>query len=284
MNVAARPRAKKSLGQHWLTDGRYLGRIAASVDFESVDTVLEVGAGTGLLTERLAGSAKKLIAVEVDEVLAAGLRQRFAGRENVVVVRGDVMALPAEQLLEEGGGRAPYGVVGNLPYYIGSPIVRRFLETPLKPRWMVVMLQSEVAEAMAAAPGRMSYLSVQVQMYAEARVLFNIPPRAFRPAPKVRSAVVRLDVLDGPAVEVDDRGLFLEMVRAGFAAPRKQLRNSLAVGLRVKAGEVDAMLEDAGLDGSRRPAELSMEEWKTLYYGYRGRMEEGGRGKEGVSR
>jgi 16S rRNA (adenine1518-N6/adenine1519-N6)-dimethyltransferase len=131
------------------------------------------------------------------------------------------------------------------------------------------MLQSEVAESIAAEPGSMSYLSVQMQMYAEARILFHVPPRAFKPAPKVRSAVVRLDVGDGPAVEVDDREAFLELVRAGFAAPRKQLRNSLAVGLRVKGPEADAMLAEAGIEGSRRPAELSLLEWKSLYYGYR---------------
>jgi 16S rRNA (adenine1518-N6/adenine1519-N6)-dimethyltransferase len=257
------------LGQHWLTDRRYLDRIVAAVDFESVDTVVEVGAGTGLLTERLAKHARRLIPVELDEALASGLRERFSDREGVRVVEADVLSVGPEELLIEGDGRAPYGVVGNLPYYIGTPIIRRFLEARLKPRWMVVMLQSEVAESIAAVPGAMSYLSVQVQMYAEARVLFHVPPRAFKPAPKVRSAVVRLDIGDGPAVEVDDREAFLDLVRAGFAAPRKQLRNSLSVGLRVAGAEADAMLAEAEIDGSRRPAELSLLEWKLLYYGWR---------------
>jgi 16S rRNA (adenine1518-N6/adenine1519-N6)-dimethyltransferase len=159
----------------------------------------------------------------------------------------------------------PYVVVGNLPYFIGTAIVRRFLEARAKPRWLLVMLQSEVAEAMCAAPGEMTFLSAQVRMYAECRVLFQVPAKAFRPPPKVRSAVVRLDVLEGPAVEVDDIGAFLEFIAAGMAAPRKQLRNSLAVGLGVKGGEVDALLAEAEIEGSRRPAELSLEEWREVY-------------------
>jgi 16S rRNA (adenine1518-N6/adenine1519-N6)-dimethyltransferase len=269
MSTVARPRAKKALGQHWLTDRRYLDRIVSAIDFESVDSVVEVGAGTGLLTERLAPKARRLVAIEVDSGLAEDLRGRFAGSKEVRVVEADALERAPEELIAAGGGRAPYGVVGNLPYNVGTAIVRRFLEAALKPRWMVVMLQAEVGESVAAEPGRMSYLSVQVQLYAEARILFYVPPRAFKPVPKVRSAVVRLDVGDGPSVEVDDWEAFLALVRAGFAAPRKQLRNSLAVGLRVRGAEADAILAEAALDGSRRPAELSMLEWKALYYAFR---------------
>jgi 16S rRNA (adenine1518-N6/adenine1519-N6)-dimethyltransferase len=269
MSVSARPRARKSLGQYWLTDRRYLDRIVAAADTEDIATVVEVGAGTGMLTERLALRAKRLVAVEVDPALVSRLQERFEGRENVSVVEADALAATPEEVLSAGGGRAPYAVVGNLPYNVGTAIVRRFLEARLKPRWMVVMLQAEVGQSVAAKPGDMSYLSVQVQMYAEARVLFYVPPRAFKPVPKVRSAVVRLDVAEGPAVEVDDREAFLALVRAGFAAPRKQMRNSLAVGLRVKGAEADAMLAEAGLEGSRRPAEMSLLDWKALYYAYR---------------
>jgi len=231
--------------------------------------VVEIGAGTGLLTARLAEVATHLVAVEVDPSLVAGLREKFAGTSNVSVVEADVMESLPEQILARAGRGLPYIVVGNLPYYIGTAIVRRFLETPGKPRRMVVMLQSEVAANVCAKPGQMSYLSAQVQLYAAARVLFQVPPRAFRPPPKVRSAVVRLDVLDGPAVEVDDTRAFLELVRAGFAAPRKQLRNSLAVGLRLMGAEVDRMLAEARIEGSQRPALLSLQDWKRLYYAYR---------------
>jgi len=271
--VTTRARARKALGQHWLTDGRYLSRIAAAADFTDHDTVVEIGAGTGLLTELLARRASRLVAVEVDSRLAAGLRERYAGRSNVTILEADALEVPVEEVLAAGGGGLPYVVVGNLPYFIGTAIVRKFLQATARPRWLVVTLQAEVARNMAAKPGRMSYLSLETQLFAEARVLFRIPARAFRPTPKVDSAVVRLDVRESPEVEVDDVGAFLSLARAGFAAPRKQLRNSLAIGLRVGIPEVEGMIRRAGLDGSRRPAQLSLEEWRALYFAFRATVE-----------
>jgi len=270
VSVGGRVRPRKALGQHWLSDRKMLGRIAdAAADPADGDTLIEIGAGTGLLTEMLAQRAGKLIAVEIDDRLAAGLRRRFAQRENVTVVCADVLESPVESLLERGGGRAPYGVVGNLPYFIGTAIVRKFLQALVQPKWMVVTLQAEVAESMTAGAGRMTFLGVQTQMLATARTLFHIPPKAFTPPPKVRSAVVRLDVLDTPEVEVDDREAFLELVAAGFAAPRKRVRNSLAIGLRVGAEEAAVILAEAELDPTQRPAELKPADWRTLYFAYR---------------
>lgn len=262
-------RRRKALGQHWLVDRRVLGRIARAADFSDADTVIEVGAGSGLLTELLAQRASRLIAVDIDPALAAALRERFRGRDNVSVVERDVLALTPEEIVARGGGGLPYVVVGNLPYFIGTAIVRHFLNARAQPRWLLVTLQSEVAESIAAAPGRMSYLGVQVQYYAEPRVLFEIPAGAFRPAPKVRSAVVRLDTRDGFAVEVDDREAFMRLVRAGFAAPRKHLRNALAIGLEVGPGEAEAMLAEAGVEPARRAQTLSLEEWAGLYRAHR---------------
>ena len=262
-------RARKALGQHWLTDRGALRRIAGAADFKGEDTVIEIGAGTGLLTQLLAGRARRLIAVEVDERLAGGLKGRFAAKESVAVVQRDVLDAAPEELLAAGGGNVPYVVVGNLPYFIGTAIVRRFLEATVRPRWLVVTLQAEVAESIAAGPGRMSYLSVEMQTLASAKVLFHLPPRAFRPPPKVRSAVVRLDVLDTAEVEVDDREAFLALVRAGFAAPRKRLRNSLAIGLRVAPTEAAAMLSEAGVDADQRPAALTLSDWQDVYFAHR---------------
>ncbi len=269
MRQIRRKRPRKALGQHWLVDRRLLSRIAARADFSDEDTVIEVGAGTGLLTELLAQRARRLIAVEVDPLLAAALRERLAGRPQISIVQADVLALPPDELLRRGGGRLPYVVAGNLPYFIGTAIVRHFLQARVQPRWLLVTLQAEVAQSMAAAPGRMSYLGIETQLFADARVLFSLPPRAFRPPPKVRSAVVRLDVLDGTAVEVDERQAFLQLVQAGFAAPRKRLRNSLAVGLRVTATEAEAVLSAAGIDPALRPAALSLEDWRQVYRAYR---------------
>jgi len=260
---------RKALGQHWLVGRRFLSRIAVAADFREEDTVIEVGAGTGLLTELLARDARCLIAVEVDPNLAAGLQERFASQATVSVVETDILALPSEELLIRGRGCPPYVVVGNLPYFIGTAIVRHFLRAAVPPRWLLVTLQAEVAQRMAAPPGRMSYLSVETQLFATARVLSFIPARAFRPPPKVRSAVLRLDLLDSPAVAVDDLQAFLGLVQAGFAAPRKRLRNSLAVGLRGRPLEAEAILSAAGVDAALRPAGLSLEDWARVYQAYR---------------
>jgi 16S rRNA (adenine1518-N6/adenine1519-N6)-dimethyltransferase len=257
------------LGQHWLVERPILTRIARAADFTPGDTVVEVGAGSGLLTALLARRASRLVAVEVDPDLTAALRHRFQGRDNVSVLKSDVLALAPEEIVSRGGGSLPYVVVGNLPYSIGSAIVRHFLAAKAQPRWLLVTLQSEVARNMAARPGRMSFLSVETQYYARPQVLFEVPPEAFRPSPKVRSAVIRLDVLGNTAVEVDDRDAFFRLVQAGFAAPRKHLRNALAIGLECRAAEAEVMLIEAGLDPIRRAQTLTLDEWATLYSVYR---------------
>ena len=267
--TGSRGRRRKALGQHWLADRRVLRRIARAADFSADDTVVEVGAGSGLLTGLLAQRASRLIAVEVDPELAANLRERFRGREDVSVLEADVLSLAPEEILAQGGGRLPYVVVGNLPYFIGSAIVRHFLTARAQPRWLLVTLQSEVARSIAAAPGGMSYLSVEMQYYAQPRLLFEIPAAAFRPPPKVRSAALRLDTREGTAVEVDDRGAFFRLVQAGFAAPRKQLHNALAIGLACSNAEAGAMLAEAGLETTRRAQTLTLEEWAGLYRAYR---------------
>jgi 16S rRNA (adenine1518-N6/adenine1519-N6)-dimethyltransferase len=269
--VTAGIRAKKSLGQHWLTDRRYLDRLNSAADFGAEETVIEVGPGKGALTRLLAPRASRLIPVEVDRALAESLRVEFAERPGVRVLHADIRSLDVEQILKQGGGRLPYVVVGNLPYFIGTAIVRKFLAARVRPRWLVVMLQAEVAERMAARPGKMSYLSVETQVLADARVLFRVPARAFKPPPKVQSAVLRLDVHDSPEVEVDDLAAFLELVQAGFAAPRKQLRNSLSIGIGVPAGVAAEILAMAGIDGDLRPQVLTLDDWRAVYLGYRRR-------------
>jgi 16S rRNA (adenine1518-N6/adenine1519-N6)-dimethyltransferase len=266
----SRGRRRKALGQHWLVDRRVLGRIARAADITPEDTVIEVGAGTGLLTALLAQRAARLIAVEVDPDLAAALRQRFRDREHVHVLEANVLSVAPEELLARGGGGLPYVVVGNLPYFIGSAIVRHFLAARAQPRRLLVTLQAEVARNVAAAPGDMTFLSAEVQYYAEPRLLFEVPPSAFRPPPKVRSAVLRLDTRHGTAVEVDDREAFFRLVQAGFAARRKQLRNALAIGLGCGPAEAEALLLEAGLDAGRRAQTLTLQEWAALYRAYRG--------------
>ena len=271
-------RNRKTLGQHWLTDRAALKRIADAAELGVDETVIEIGAGTGLLTGLLAQRTGKLIAVEVDERLTSGLREKFAGRENVTILTSDVLENVPEDLLSASGGSLPYVVVGNLPYFIGTAIVRRFLETKVRPRRLVVTLQAEVAESIASPPGKMTYLGVEVQTLADAEVLFHLPARAFKPPPKVRSAVVRLDLLDTSDAEVDDREAFLSVVRAGFAAPRKRVRNSLAIGLRMPPSEAGEMLSQAGIDPEQRPSNLGLGDWREVYFAWRSK-EQGVRGK-----
>ena len=264
-------RARKSLAQHFLIDRRVLSRIVSAADISSEETIVEIGAGLGVLTRELAARAHAVVAVEVDEKLCLHLRQSLQSYPNVTVVCADVLSLSPASLLEEAGlpagqagARGPYAVVANLPYYIAAPVLRHFLEGDLPPTRLVVMLQAEVAESIAAGPGKMSLLGVAVQFYGQPHLLFGVPPRAFHPPPKVRSAVLRIDVGDGPRVEVPDTPAFFDVVRAGFSAPRKQLRNSLAQGLGIPAAGAEALLSAAGIDPRRRPQELSIEEWASL--------------------
>ena len=266
---AAAPRyapAKKSLAQNFLVDRRVAWRIIAAADVCPDDRVLEIGPGRGILTRGLAAIAGELTAVELDADLAAALSAEFAGRERVRIVQGDAREIDAAALYPPP---APYKLMANLPYYAALPIVRRFLEAEHKPALMVVMVQREVARNMAALPGDMSLLSVATQLYAKPRIVASVPPRAFKPAPKVTSAIVRLDVLPRPALELDSIGGFFGLVRAGFSAPRKQIRNCLQRGLGIAREDAGALLADAAIDPRRRPQTLSMDDWGGLYAAYR---------------
>ena len=258
---ANRRRPRKSLGQHFLTDPRIANRIVAAADPSPSDTILEIGPGSGVLTRRLVERAGCVIAVELDQRLAAELPARLGQPQNLIVHHADARHVPLRQLVSPN---QRYKVVANLPYYAAAPITRRFLETEQSPDLMVVMVQREVADAMTAAPGSMTLLSVATQFYARASVVAQVPPRAFRPAPKVASTVVKLAVHQARAVEVPDAETFFALVRAGFSAPRKQLRNSLMLGTGADAAAVSQSLDTAGIDERRRPATLTIPEWASL--------------------
>ena len=260
------PRAKKSLGQRFLVDRRILRRIIGAAEVSPEDTVVEVGPGRGVLTRELAERAAGVVAVELDERLAASLASEFQDRPQVTVVAADAREMAIESLVPKG---TSYKVVANLPYYAASPIVRRFLEAEHKPDLMVVMVQREVAQSMAAPPGKMTLLSVGVQLYGKPRIIAYVPPRAFRPAPKVTSAILRIDVYPAPAVDFDSEERFFELVRAGFSAPRKQIRNCLRQGLSLSAEAAETMLARAGIDSRRRAETLSLPEWGGLYEAFR---------------
>lgn len=256
-----RPRARKALGQHFLVDKRVLARIVRAADPQPDETIVEVGPGHGTLTGELAGRGSRVIAVELDNVLAARLEARFGSDTPVRVVAGD--ARKADPVALVGG--EPYKLVANLPYYAAMPIVRRFLESDHPPSRMVVMVQREVAEAMTAKPGGMTLLSVAVQLYGSPAIVCRVTPRAFRPPPKVSSAVVRIDVFPETAIRLESVSEFFRVVRAGFSAPRKMVRNSLKNGLGAEQGDVLSALKSAGVEPTLRPGALSLQDWGRVY-------------------
>ncbi|HEY49623.1 MAG TPA: ribosomal RNA small subunit methyltransferase A [Dehalococcoidia bacterium] len=270
-------KALKGLGQHFLVDRSVLETITSAAELDPADTVVEVGPGLGILTEELVSRAGNVIAVEVDAKLAASLKQKFARVLQFTVLNADILDLDPSEL---AGRQTPdsshlqvYKVVANLPYYIASAIMRHFLEASLKPALMVVMVQKEVAQSMVAEPGGMSLLSVSVQIYGKPLIVDYVPAQSFYPQPKVDSAIVRIDVYPEPAVNVASIAKFFEVVKAGFSTPRKQLRNSLSIGLHLASAETVSLLEKAGIDPKRRPQTLSLEEWAAVYRAFAGREE-----------
>jgi len=260
-------RAKKSLGQHFLVDRQVLGRIISAAQLAPEDTVIEVGPGLGILTRALASRVSKVIAVETDGRLISALRHSMADAHNLHIVEADILQTDPGSLLASAGvagSSPPYKVVANIPYYITSAILRHFLEASLKPSVIVVMVQREVGEAIAAQPGNMSLLAVSVQFYGKPVIIDRVPARSFSPPPKVESVILRIQLLEEPPVKVSQTDHFFAVARAGFSAPRKQLRNSLAQGLSIPPQRAALLLEKTAIDPRRRAETLSLQEWARI--------------------
>jgi 16S rRNA (adenine1518-N6/adenine1519-N6)-dimethyltransferase len=266
-------RARKGLGQHFLIDEEVLKLIISAAELTSTDVVMEVGPGLGVLTKELAKQAGWVVAIELDSKLAAILKETLASFGNVAIINEDVLDIDPASLLQEQKAKFPpqvtspfgYKVIANLPYYITSPVLRHFLEASVKPQIMVVMVQKEVAEAIVAKPGQMSVLSISVQFYGEPKIIDYVPAQCFYPAPEVDSAILRIDLYPEPAVAVTDEKSFFELVRAGFAASRKQIGNSLSQGLGLPKADVLSLLETANIVPQRRAETLTLEEWARLW-------------------
>ena len=262
------PRAKKSLGQNFLVDESYARRVVGALAPRAGETVVEIGPGRGALTAPLLESGARVVAVEFDRDLAALLRGRFGGRENFTLVEADALDVDFCAAVEPAESAR---VVANLPYNISTAILQRLAEQRRCVSEMVLMLQREVVERIAAPPGshERGYLTVLVEAFCDTEPLFDVPPGAFRPVPKVWSTVARLRVRGGAPAVADER-LFLRLVGAGFAQKRKTIFNNLRSApeelraLAEAAGGPAALLESAGIDPRRRAESLTLAEWTKL--------------------
>lgn len=257
----------RALGQHFLRDESVVSRIVALVSPTARDVVVEIGPGQGALTGSLAASAGRLIALEVDLALAARLRERFADAAHVDIVDADARAFDYASLASlkpDPAGRVL--AVGNLPYSVGKPILMALVEAGPVIGAMALMLQREVAERVAAAPGSRTYgsLSVLTQVACEVRLAFGVPPGAFRPPPQVDSVVIHLTPRHAPIVDVASPARFRAVVRAAFSQRRKNLANALSSGLGLGAERSRALVATAGIDPNRRAETLSLAEFAQL--------------------
>ena len=251
---------KKSLGQNFMHDPNALEKIVASAALLPDDTVVEVGAGTGALTDILADAARQVFSIEIDERLRLLLEERFEDYVNVYLVFDDILKTDIATLV----GATGYIVVANAPYYISSAILWRLLEAAKPPRRMVMTMQYEVAERIIGAPGAMNLLSIATQFYGTPRIVGKFGPAVFWPRPNIDSAIVRIDTHEAPPVNVPSRELFFRVVKAGFSMKRKQLKNSLSGGLQLRSSLIRDLLRAADIDPQRRAETLSLAEWARL--------------------
>ena len=253
---------KKALGQHWLKDEATLRAICEAANLSSSDTVLEIGPGLGDLTKQLVKKAGKVIAVELDRELATKL-QAETELGNLEVIEGDILKFDLTQLPVD------YKVVANIPYYLTSNLIRVLSESTNPPVLIVLLVQQEVAQRVAAKPGQMSLLSVSTQLYYQPKLGPVVDAALFEPPPKVDSQVIILARRAGPLFDELEPKLFFRLVKAGFAGRRKKLRGSLSAGLNIGKDESDELLSLAGIDGDLRAQNLSLEDWHKLYKAYK---------------
>ncbi|ATO49467.1 16S rRNA (adenine(1518)-N(6)/adenine(1519)-N(6))-dimethyltransferase RsmA [Brevibacillus laterosporus] len=260
---------KKSLGQNFLTDINILHNIIDAAELSKDKAVIEIGPGIGALTEQLCRAAGKVMAIEIDQRLLPILEETLSPYDNITVVHGDVLKLDVAALIEEHlAGCTGVSVVANLPYYVTTPILMGLLESGIQLDHIVVMIQKEVAERIAAKPGTKDYgsLSVAAQFYAETNIEMIVPASVFIPRPNVDSAVIKLSIRKQPIVEVADEKLFFRIVKASFAQRRKTLLNNLVTNYFGKEKKELALqaLEEANILPSRRGETLSIQEFATL--------------------
>jgi 16S rRNA (adenine1518-N6/adenine1519-N6)-dimethyltransferase len=259
---------QKGLGQNFLVDDLYLEKIVQAGGLQKTDTILEIGAGLGSLTRYLAASAGEVVAVEIDKNLLPALKKVSKPFDNVRLVLGDFMEMDITDLVTVDG----YKVVANIPYYLTSNLIRRLMESHVKPELTVLTVQKEVAQRICAGPGKMSLLALGVQVYGEPRIAFTIPKGAFFPVPQVDSATLVVEHFSQPRILPERLDNFFLLAKAGFTQKRKMLHNAMAGAPDINHEQALDMLSKAGIEPERRAQTLNLQEWDaltTLYSKYR---------------
>ena len=258
----------KGFGQNFIINPGICPRIAEAAGIGPGWGVLEIGPGIGVLTEQLCRRADRVVSIEVDKRLPALLAETMAGFDNFKLVLEDVLKVDLKALLAEEFGNKPVAVCANLPYYITSPILMRLLEEKLPIRNITVMVQREAAQRLCAAPGtrEAGAISYAVAYYAEPRQLFTVQPGSFYPAPKVTSAVIRLDVRSRPPIDLPagQEPAYFALIRAAFSQRRKTAANAIANGLHLPKAQVLEAMAAVGLDPRARPEQLDLSAYGAL--------------------
>lgn len=252
--------AKKHLGQNFLVDEKVFEEILEASNLESADNIIEVGPGTGFLTEHLVKKAAHVTAIEKDSDMIFVLNDRFKNAENLELIQEDVLKTRVEDT--RSGGK-DYKVVANIPYYITSPLLKHFLKSDHRPSLMILLVQKEVAEKICGISGK-SLITIETQLFGKPEIIAMVPAKAFYPAPKVESAILKIDVFKNPLVEKDELKDFLRIVKFGFSQKRKKLSNTLGAGLHIKSSEMAVILRGTDIDPDLRAEHLGIEDWKRL--------------------
>lgn len=255
---------KKGLGQNFLVDDTFLQRIVEAANVTESDEVLEIGAGLGSLTRHLAAAAGQVTAVEIDSQFFPILKKVIKSFTNVRLIQGDIMEVDPLAIASRSG----YKVVANIPYYLTSNLIRRLLEAPLKPTLIALTIQKEVAQRICAEPGKMSLLSLGVQIYGKPVIAFIIPSTAFYPIPGVDSALLLVDLFEQPVIPAEFLDGFFKLVKAAFMQKRKMLHNALAGAPGLGNGRAEELLSRSGIDPDRRAQTLALQEWYLMAKNY----------------
>ena len=261
--------AKKSFGQNFLVDQNYIDKIIAALNPQPRETIVEIGAGRGALTEKLVESGANVIAVELERGMIAVLREKFAGRENFKLVESDALKVDFRQLTKTENQTQKSKLIANLPYYISTAILQNLITQRENFSEMILMFQREVVERMTAEVGssERGFLTVLTEAYLETEKLFDVPPNSFHPAPKVWSSVVHLITKKSDEITFEDQDLFREIISMAFRQKRKTLWNNLKnfdFGNQLEKKEWKEIFLQAEISSQRRAESLTISEWKKL--------------------